>query len=511
MDELQDLAEVEPDDERSDDRDRGGAELVRGVLDQHAAHEGRRLSRELVVLDEVARERGRLPLQVLDHHEERRDDGDQDVRRQEERLERAVDGLVAPPGADRDTLPGVLLLASYPVGPAALDSRRATPGAGGRTGLTLRRVGQPKPWCSRSSWRRASTAFAQSATSSRCSVSRMVMKPAVSASISASVSVCPARPRAVRGRARRPRPRERSRTGRATRRGRRTARAGRGSRRLARCPRASAPRRRGRGPRCGGRRAPLSARCSPHRRDRLGGRDRSVPPPGRTGSATRSSSRRSASDSRRAPSRTNRRREPRPSRSASPRRPRVSGRSPPGADKDAGRVGGGERVRGGVRDDHDVSGLGGLLDRATDQLPKLRARCEGVTVRPARRRRTCCVARGEPVEHARDERPAALAVGDDGGLDAGARGSPRDDLLVDEPEPEGAATPRERPRALRSVRSRDAYDPAIHAGTLAHAAPQAAELADSLDEQECRERDTRPVWRLLVHLFGLGGLAAYGP
>ena len=57
-------------------------------------------------LDQAPRERGRLPLEVLDHDQQRRDDGDQDVGREEQRLERPVDRLVAPPGADRDSLRG---------------------------------------------------------------------------------------------------------------------------------------------------------------------------------------------------------------------------------------------------------------------------------------------------------------------------------------------------------------------------------------------------------------------
>jgi hypothetical protein len=72
------------------------------ALDEHAPEQRCRLRREPVVVRKLLGERIWMRVEVLLEHEQRRNHRDEDVERQERRLQRAVDGPVALPRVDRD-------------------------------------------------------------------------------------------------------------------------------------------------------------------------------------------------------------------------------------------------------------------------------------------------------------------------------------------------------------------------------------------------------------------------
>src|SRR5262245_66518436 len=73
---------------------------MRLVLDEHVAEQVGGRSVEPVVKDEPIRQRGRVRVEVLLHHQDGRDHRDQDVQGEERRMERPVYRLVATPGTD---------------------------------------------------------------------------------------------------------------------------------------------------------------------------------------------------------------------------------------------------------------------------------------------------------------------------------------------------------------------------------------------------------------------------
>src|SRR6478609_3533205 len=102
VDELEDAAEADPEDQRARDRKQGRSELVRASLAQHVVEQLRCGGIEPVVVHKLARKRVRMRVEVLLHHEQRREDGDEDVDGEEGRLQRSFDRAVPPPGLDRD-------------------------------------------------------------------------------------------------------------------------------------------------------------------------------------------------------------------------------------------------------------------------------------------------------------------------------------------------------------------------------------------------------------------------
>jgi hypothetical protein len=75
---------------------------VRAAFAEHVVDQLRGRRVEPVVVDERVRERVRMRVEVLLHHEQRRQDGHEDVEGEQSRLQRAVDRPVAPPRAERD-------------------------------------------------------------------------------------------------------------------------------------------------------------------------------------------------------------------------------------------------------------------------------------------------------------------------------------------------------------------------------------------------------------------------
>ena len=120
--ELQDAAEAEAEEQCTGDRQQRRAQLVRLPFVEHAVDQARGRRVEVVVMNEAVGQRIGPWVQVLLHHEERRQNRHQDVQRQKRRLQRRVDGAVVPPGADRDAgrSGGIL-----PLGPVVTVSRRS--------------------------------------------------------------------------------------------------------------------------------------------------------------------------------------------------------------------------------------------------------------------------------------------------------------------------------------------------------------------------------------------------
>ena len=82
------------------------------------------------MVDHVVRERGRVGLEVLDHHKERRQYRDEDVEREKSGLQGSVDRVIATPGSDSRPAQRAGILPVGPVdsalvklGPALADVR----------------------------------------------------------------------------------------------------------------------------------------------------------------------------------------------------------------------------------------------------------------------------------------------------------------------------------------------------------------------------------------------------
>jgi hypothetical protein len=81
--ELKDATEAEPEEERAEDREQCRPELVRPALDEHAAERHGCRKREVEVTHEIIRECGGVRLEILLHHEDRGENRNQGVEREE--------------------------------------------------------------------------------------------------------------------------------------------------------------------------------------------------------------------------------------------------------------------------------------------------------------------------------------------------------------------------------------------------------------------------------------------
>ena len=76
---------------------------MRPVVDENVAEHARGRCVQAVVAYQTVGQRPRAGVEVFLHHEQRRHNRNKDVEGEQRRLQRAVDRLVAAPGADRDT------------------------------------------------------------------------------------------------------------------------------------------------------------------------------------------------------------------------------------------------------------------------------------------------------------------------------------------------------------------------------------------------------------------------
>jgi hypothetical protein len=80
--ELQDAAEAEPEEQRAGDREQRRAQLVRLSFVEHAVDQSRRRRVEVEVMHEAVRQRIGVGVQVLLHHEHRRQHRNKHVQRE---------------------------------------------------------------------------------------------------------------------------------------------------------------------------------------------------------------------------------------------------------------------------------------------------------------------------------------------------------------------------------------------------------------------------------------------